>query len=135
MTEFTIIGDDVRRVAATVADGRVLVDPASLPIALDWELKPEGLCRNDVCVPVRERADLFVGEQVDLALVAAALGRSSVVDTDARLVAVALPAEQRRQALDALVAPPVTLPDLDGNLHSFDEWHNDKKLLVAFSSW
>ena len=58
-----------------------------------------------------------------------------VVDADARLAAIALDGEARRRALDDLVAPPFTLPDLDGNLHALEEWHNQKKLLVAFASW
>ena len=131
----TVISDDVRTVEAQVVDNRMLFDPAQLPAALGWELKPEGLCQNAVCVPVREPATLFVGDALDLAAVAAALGRPAVVAAAARLAAVALDAESRRRALDDLVAPPFTLPDLDGNLHALEEWHNRKKLLVAFASW
>jgi hypothetical protein len=50
-------------------------------------------------------------------------------------MAVALPAEQRRQALDSLEAPPFTLPDLGGAAHQLEEWRGTKKLLVAFASW
>jgi hypothetical protein len=131
----TIIGYDVRNIDADVDDDQVLIDAAHLPDALGWELKPEGLCRDDVCVPVRDQSALFVGDRVDVARVAAALGRPAVVDGDARLVSVALPAEQRRQALDALVAPSFELADLDGTLHQLEEWRGRKKLLVAFASW
>jgi hypothetical protein len=131
----TIIGDDVRSIDADVDDDRVLVDAAHLPDALGWELKPEGLCRDDVCVPVRDQSTLFVGGRIDIARVAAALGRPAVIDGDARVVSVALPAEHRRRALDSLVAPPFELADLDGTLHRLEEWRNRKKLLVAFASW
>jgi hypothetical protein len=131
----TIIGYDVRNIDADVDDDQVLIDAAHLPAALGWELKPEGLCRDDVCVPVRDQSTLFVHDRVDIARVAAALGRPAVVDGDARLVSVALPAEQRRQALDALVAPSFELADLDGTLHQLEEWRGRKKLLVAFASW
>jgi hypothetical protein len=70
-----------------------------------------------------------------VAAVAAALGRSTVVDADAGVVAVALPDEARRAALDALVAPPFALADLDGTVHDFAEWRGKKRLLVAFASW
>ena len=106
-----------------------------LPAALGWTLQPEGLCRGDVCVPVRDRDALFVGEQLDLVAVADALGRPTVVDADAGIVAVALDREQRRDALDALTAPDVTLRDLDGDAHSLSEWRGRKRLLHAFSSW
>jgi len=135
MTSVTIIGHDVRTVEATVGAGHVLLDPEQLPAALGWELKPEGLCRDDVCVPVRERSSLFVDDRLDVARVAEALRRPVVIDADARLVSIALPTEQRRQAIDALVAPAVELADLDGTRHSLDEWRGKKKLLVAFASW
>jgi len=135
MPVVTVISSDTSQVEADVSEGRVLLAPADLPAALGWELKPEGLCRDDVCVPVRQLSDLSVGDQLDLSAVAAALGRPVVVDEDARLVAVALDAEARRQALDDLVAPPFALTDLDGHVHTLDEWRGQKKLLSAFASW
>jgi len=135
MTDVTVISDEARVVDAEVLDGRILVDPAQLPGALGWELKPEGLCRGDVCVPVRNPDELVVGDHLDLEAVGAALGRPVVVDADARVAAVALDGETRRRALTELVAPSFELPDLDGNLHALEEWHDRKKLLVAFASW
>jgi hypothetical protein len=131
----TIISDEVRTVDALETDGRLLIEPARLPDALGWELKPEGLCRGGVCVPVADVAALTVDGRLDLAAVAAALGCPSVVDSRAGVAAVALPAEQRRQALDGLTAPEFTLSDLDGEAHSLSEWRGRKKLLVAFASW
>jgi hypothetical protein len=135
MAPVTIIGYDVRNLDADVEDDRVLIDAAQLSDALGWELKPEGLCRDDVCVPVRDQSTLFVDDRIDIARVAAALGQPMVVDGDARVVSVALPAEHRRKALDALVAPPFELADLDGTMHRLEEWRGRKKLLVAFASW
>ncbi len=135
MPEVTIISDETRTVDAIIDAGAFLVEPADLPDALGWQLKPEGLCRDDACAPVRDRTALFVEDRLDLAAVATVLGRPSVVDTDAGMAAIALPAETRREALTALVAPPFTLPDLDGNLHALSEWRGRKRLLHAFSSW
>ena len=64
-----------------------------------------------------------------------ALRQPTVVDVDAGIMAVALPAELRRRALADLAAPPFTLPDLDDTPHSLSEWEGRKKLLVTFSSW
>ena len=58
-----------------------------------------------------------------------------MVDADARLASIALPAEERRRALDSLVAPSFELADLNGQLHRLEEWHGRKRLLVAFASW
>ena len=134
MTQVAIISEDVATVDATASEGRMLLDPGTLQAAVGWELKPEGLCQGDVCVPVRVGADLFVGEHLDLARVAAALSRPIVVDTAAGVAAMALDPVARRQAL-ALDAPPFTLDDLDGVPHSLSEWHGRKKLLFAFATW
>ena len=131
----TVITDHVATVEGDVDGTRVSIAPDALPSAIGWELKPEGLCREDVCVPVRDRDRLFAGDAVDLEAVADALGRPIAIDADRRVVAMALPSEERRRALRDHVAPPFTLPDLDGQLHSLEEWHGRKKLLVAFSSW
>jgi hypothetical protein len=140
MAAVTVIADDVRTVDALIEGGRVLVEPAALTAALGWTLKPEGLCRDEVCVPVRDRDALTVDGRVDLEAAAGALHRTVVVDLGAgdrggAYVAVALPAEERRRALRELAAPEITLPDLDGTLHSLSEWHGRKRLLQAFSSW
>jgi hypothetical protein len=137
VTQITIITEEVRAVEATPdpARGTFLIDVDRLPGALGWELKPSGLCQEATCVPVADVGSLRVGEQLDLLAVAGALGRPAVVDMDAGLLAVALPAELRRQALEELRSPGFELPDLDGKPHRLDEWLGTKKLLVTFSSW
>ena len=131
----TILSDDVRTVDATARDDRLLIDPDLLPEALGWELKPQGLCRDDVCVLVGDPAALFSDGKLDLAAVAAALSRPAVVEAGAGIAAVALAPEARQQALDGLQAPPFTLSDLDGTPHELGEWRGKKRLLVAFASW
>jgi hypothetical protein len=135
MARVTILGEETSTVTAAIVDGRILVEPQLLPAAIGWVLKPEGLCRDDTCVPVRDRASLFVGERLDLAAVGAALGRPTVVDASAGTVALALDRERRHDALQALTAPDFTLPDLDGASHRLSEWRGQKRLLHAFSSW
>jgi hypothetical protein len=131
----TVVADDTNTIDAEIVDGHVLVTPEQLPIALGWTLKPEGLCRDAVCVPVRNRAALFHDDRLDLAAVTHALDRPSVVDTDAGLVAVGRSGEQRHEALQSLVAPDFELPDLDGTPHRLSEWRGRKRLLHAFASW
>jgi hypothetical protein len=132
----TVIGEAVRSVPGVVTgDGRVTVAAEHLVDAIGWQLKPEGLCRDDMCVPVRDRDALSAGDGIDLAAVATALGRQVVVDEESAIVAVALDAEARRRALTALDAPSFTLDDLAGSPHRLEEWRGRKKLLVAFASW
>ncbi len=135
MTErdLTVITDEPHPVPAVVVDSRVLVEPGDLPAAIDWTLKPEGLCQADVCVPVRDRDGLFVGERLDLGAVAGALDRPYLVDEGVAVLGE--PRATRRLAATGLQAPAFELPDLDGAHHRLEEWRGRKKLLVAFASW
>ncbi|MDW3219822.1 MAG: hypothetical protein R8F63_14505 [Acidimicrobiales bacterium] len=118
-------------VSGVAADGRATLAAADLPAAIGWELKPEGLCRGDACVPVRG----IDGEEVDLGAVVAALGSSLLVDDETGTVAISVAATDRRAALAGRQAPDFTLPDLDGRAHSLDEFAGRKRLLIAFASW
>jgi hypothetical protein len=137
VSQITIIDTGSRQVEATSdADrGTFLVEVDQLPEALGWELKASGLCQDATCVPIADPSSLTVGDRVDVAAAARALGRPVVVDLEAGLMAVALPAELRRQALEELRAPGFELPDVEGTLHDLSEWAGVKKALVAFSSW
>jgi hypothetical protein len=137
VSQITIIDTGSRQVEAGIdaERGTFLVEVDQLPEALGWELKPSGLCQGTTCVPVLDAGSLTVGDRVDVTAVARALGRPVVVDVEAGLMAVALPAELRRQALEELRAPGFELPDVDGTLHDLTEWAGVKKALVAFSSW
>ena len=115
-------------------DGGASIAEADLVAAIGWELKPEGLCRDDVCVPVRDRASLGDGGRLELAAVAEALDRPFALDAATGVAAIGEPRAARRQTLGGRAAP-FTLPDLDGGLHSLEEWRGRKKLLVAFASW
>jgi hypothetical protein len=135
MPEGTIISEDLRRVDVRVVDDLLLVPVDRLPDAIGWELKPQGLCRDDVCVPVADRDGVVRDGWADVGAVASALGRQSVVDAGARIAAIAVDGESRRRALESLHAPSFTLQDLDGHDHQLEEWRGRKKLFVAFSSW
>ena len=137
MRQITIITDHVAHVDAEVDPERAtfLLAPEDLHEALGWELQSSGLCRGDTCVPVRDMDAVRVGDRLDLSAVADAVRQPIVLDVDAGLAAVALPAGLRRGALVDLDAPPFTLPDLDDEPRSLDDWAGLKRLLVTFSSW
>jgi hypothetical protein len=134
-TPFTLI-DDGRAVdvEATLSRGHVFIAPAQVHDALGWQHKPEGLCRGDVCIPVRDE-NLVRPEGLDLQLLADALGRPLALDADAGAAALAEPAADRSAALASLEAPDFTLPDLAGEMHTLSEHRGKKVLLVAYASW
>ena len=140
MTDLTIIdaGVDAGRpatVPARLDGGAARLSRGALEQALGWALRPEGLCRGSVCVPVRHAAALETPEGVDLAAVAAALGRPLALDVEEGAAYVGIGADERARSLAALEAPDFTLPDLDGRPHSLGEHRGKKVLLVAYASW
>jgi hypothetical protein len=98
-----------------------------------WTLKPEGMCRADVCVPMPGSA---VGaSEVDLAAFWRQLG-GPVVTSDAHDVwALGAPAEERNAALDGLEAPDFTLPDVDGVPRTLSQLRGKKVFLATWASW
>ncbi len=128
----TIIDDDHElHVRVTPRADTLLVDPDDLP-ATGWSLKPEGLCRGEVCVPVRDREALVSRDGIDLRAFAKTLARPIAIEPDAALAVLGEPDASGPRSLDA---PDFTLPDLDGNPVSLRAFDGRKRLLIAWSSW
>ncbi len=94
-----------------------------------WELKPEGMCKGDRCVPLPPG----VRDPIDLRLLAERLGMPLVHDE--RHGVWALGPEAGGRALTTAEAPELTLPDFDGNPFSLSSLRGQKVLLVAWASW
>lgn len=101
--------------------------------ALGWTLKPEGMCREDVCVPLpaQERR----GGAVDLAAFWRRMGAPAVSDSTGDVWSFGAAAEDRRRALEGLEAPDFALPDVDGVPHRLSDLRGRKVLLVTWASW
>ena len=113
---------------------RMLLDAGDLAGLTGWQLKPEGLCRDDVCVPVRD-PDLAVAGRIDIDRFADALGRPVVIDVAHGVVALGERSADRRGPIEAGIAPDFTLPQLEGGTFTFSSLGRRKKLLLAWSSW
>lgn len=97
-----------------------------------WELKPEGACKGEVCIPFRDGE--APGATVQLDDIAEQIGMSLVHDADAGLWALG-PETLGGRALATAVAPNLTLPDLDGNPFELSSLRGKKVLLVAWSPY
>jgi hypothetical protein len=132
-------GNASASVPFTVVDGAAMIAADDLDAALGWTLKPEGLCRGDVCVPLRDPA-FTDADQLDVAMVARALGRPIVVDSAHGVAAIGIAASSRIEQMSTLQAPAFALPrisagDDDGELVSLADFDRRKVLLLAWSSW
>jgi len=138
MTEdrLTLLDDGrvVELQARYAADG-VRLRPADVATAVGWELKPEGLCRGGICLPIRDRQRLAASDGIDLSALAAVLERPLALDVDERTAYLAASAADRGAQLASLHAPEFTLPDLSGRSHSLSDYRGRKVLLIAYASW
>ena len=122
-------------VAAVIDGDRVRVAPDQVAEALGWQLRDEGLCRGDVCTPVRERAALVSDDGIDLAVLAEVLDRPLAIDTGERIAVLGTSAGARAGELESLKAPDFELPDLAGRMHRLSDHRGKKVLLIAHASW
>ena len=136
MPTFTLIdGIRAHAVDATVRGDAIRIVPEAVARALGWELKPQGLCRDDTCIPVRDRDALVDHDGIDLATFARLLDRPLAVDAAEGVAVLGTSADLRAARLTSLDAPDFTLPDLDGRLHSLRDQRGKKTLLIAWASW
>jgi hypothetical protein len=120
---------------ATVEGSTVRVPADALTRVFGWDLKPQGICQGDVCIPVQGREGLVADDGIDLAAFADLLGRPFVFDADTSVVHLGDSAQARGAQLASLTAPDFTLPDLHGRRHSLSDYRGLRVLLVAHASW
>jgi hypothetical protein len=135
MTQLTVIDETGAHSFGQVGFGKLGVSAEDFARATGWTLKAEGLCKDEICVPVRDTSALSSGEAIDVAEFARVTGRNMVVDASRNVMAMGEQAAHRAAAMATLDAPNFTLPDINGNLVSLSDFANRKKLILAWSSW
>jgi hypothetical protein len=136
-TQRMTIIDEGREVPldVTVDGGAIRIRPAALAAALGWRLEAQGLCRGDICVPVRDRGALETADGVDLGALARVFDRPLALDIDEGVAVLGASAAARGVRLASLEAPDFTLPDLAGRTHTLRDQRGKKTLLIAWASW
>lgn len=113
------------------ADGPVVVDAAAFTAASGWELKPEGLCRGNACVPVKG-TDIVADGAVNASAFADRLGQALVIDADRGVAAIG--GDPMSRGHGASLAD-VTLPSVHGGDIDLADFVGKKTLLIAWASW
>jgi hypothetical protein len=113
--------------------------PAELARAGGWDLRPEGLCRGPLCVPVPPTASWVRGGgadlRVDLSGLSRHMGQPVVSSPEHAVWSIGEAAEDVADRLRSLDAPDFTLPDLDGRMHTLSSFRGRKIFLLAWASW
>ncbi len=105
------------------------IDPVELERRTGWQIKPQGACKGDRCVPLPDIA----GQRVDARALAGRLGMPLVHDGPSGLWC--LGPEAGGRALAAVDAPDLVLPDLQDRPFRLRSLRGSKVLLVAWASW
>ncbi len=102
-----------------------------------WQLKPEGICKGEVCKPL-DAAATAMGVEGDLVHASGLwelLGRPVLRDSESTTWLLGEAAADRSRLLESLEAPDFTLPDIEGKLHSLSDFRGKKVFLATWASW
>jgi len=105
---------------------RLDVDATEFRLGTGWEIKPEGACKDDVCVPLPGG--------FDLTRTAERLGMALVRDEEHPIWALG-PESLSAHALVTAQAPELVLGDLDGNEFHLSSLRGQKVVLVAWAPY
>jgi hypothetical protein len=160
----------VAQAAPAMASGRVVIydnvatevtaPPATLAVTGDdlwvtlgdltratkFALKPQGVCRDQLCFPIpKARRAAFLSTQgkvtwFNLSEFARLVRQPAAYDTSVGDEKNAVwyfgpRSEEQNSFVSSLVAPNFTLPDANGKLHSLSEFRGKKVLLLTWASW
>jgi hypothetical protein len=106
--------------------------PEEFAARTGWELKPEGACQKDMCVPLARNVRRADGT-VDVETFAAEMGMPLV--GDARFSVWALGPRAGGRVIDDDQVPDVVLEGFDGDRYDLAALRGRKVLLLAWASW
>lgn len=134
----------------------VAVPPASLPPskspdlwvklsdlkrATRFEVKPQGICRDELCFPIpKARKQAFLIKRgsltwFNLTEFARLVRQPVAYDLEQSTWFFGPRADEQNGYLSTLTAPDFKLPDTDGKLHSLSDFRGKKVLLLTWASW
>ena len=98
------------------------IDAGAFAAGTGWEIKPEGACKGEVCVPLPNGFDVTSAAQ--------RLGMAIVHDADEGLWAIG-----PESVTVSAEAPELELDDIDGNPFRLSSLRGQKVLLVAWAPY
>jgi hypothetical protein len=143
----TIVYDDTATDLSSAREdaGQLWITTADLKRATRFELKPQGVCRDELCFPLpKARHDAFIQKDTiqpgpgltwfNMTAFADLVHQPVAHDAVLSTWYFGLRSDQRQQ-LTSLQAPDFTLPDLQGKPHRLSDFRGKKILLVTWASW
>jgi hypothetical protein len=106
-----------------------------------FEIKPEGACYRDLCVPIQQDSDndLYVkrdGQRwFNATKFADKVQQAYVVDRDQGVWSFAMVPSSRQPFLESAIAPDFELQDRTGNSVRLSDFRGKKVLIITWASW
>jgi hypothetical protein len=124
--EHAVALDKVRNV-----DQNLWVQSKDLPRINEFEVKPQGACRADVCIPLSKT--LKNGDWFNLTGFAQKIGESVVTEKDVYSFG-EIPV-LRGAFYNSRIAPDFAVPDRQGKVVHLSDFRGKKTLVITWASW
>jgi hypothetical protein len=124
---------------ATLSADDLWVTLADLKSATGFVIKPQGVCRDELCFPIpKARRSAFLSKQrsltwFNLSEFGRLLRQPAAREKDVWYFG---PRPDTQNAfISSLIAPDFKLPDMNGRPHSLSDFRGKKVLLLTWASW
>ena len=118
---------------ATVEGDALWIQKAELPSINGFELKPQGACREEICIPIPR--PMMNGTRFNLSAFAQRVGQRVVADPAMRVWSFGEIPVVRGAFLESRQSPDFSVPDRKGRLVRLSQFRGKKVLVVTWASW
>lgn len=127
-----LFGENAVSLDKVLADGDNLwIRSSDLPRVNEFEVKPQGACRADVCIPLSK--SLKKGEWFNLTGFARKIGETVVADQNVYSFG-EIPV-LRGGFYNSRIAPDFAVPDRKGKIVHLSDFRGRKALVITWASW
>jgi len=140
--DVAIAAGKVIELEKTLPDVRHLwVTPADFTRITGFDLKPQGACFEDICIPIKQDADsdLFVKRDgqpwLNVTAFAEKVQQSYAVDRDAAVWSFGMVPSARKAFLNSAMAPDFELTDRNGDVVRLSDFRGKKVMIITWASW
>src|SRR5262245_3940207 len=126
---------------STLTADDLWVTLADLKRATGFVIKPQGVCRDELCFPIpRGRQAAFLSKKgsitwFNLSEFARLLRQPVAHETEASVWYFGPRPDEQNGFIGSLAAPDFKLPDMNGRAHSLSDFRGKKVLLLTWASW
>ena len=96
--DITVLADSVISVSGKWRDGVPSINEGDVELIFGWEVKSEGLCKDDACIPLPNQHGIAGEGHLHLEQVAKLIGHPTLIDPETQTVVIGQPSAVRSKA-------------------------------------